>query len=849
MGLLFADTSSSGDFQAKAETALLHKLGCQACPLKQEPGRMSATGVARPLVYMLGVSPIRGDVERSEHFSGEAGDMVYRWIPKKFKPHLRWNNIVNSFVPKNQAPTAVALECCRPRVVKDIEEAKPKAIFGFGNAPLHWVSGFHGIQHWRGRRMPVQVGTHVCWYYAFSDPAELLRFARDNGGDFGSEDERMFMFDMRQAFADVEDGLEKPVIHTETIARANVECITDIRQIESALRWASQQPEVGLDYETNGLRPYATGAKILTAGVGTLEKAYAFPIHHPGAHYTKQQVADVIDLWTRFLLRASCVKVVHNLAFELEWSGFFFGTEVLRARPWQDTATAAAIIDERRGKQKPGPFSLEFLVQQYFGINLKKLSNIDRARLETTPLDKVLSYQGMDAKYHHGLWRKLWEEIQRLGLEHPYELAVRRVPTVTLSQLKGVPVDQERIKVLGKKYGGKVDAALGVIEGLDVIRDFKKVKGRAFNPQSNPDILYVFDDMLKRPEVRVVDKYTKVEKRSADESVLLQIEHPLSSALIELRSASGTKSKYIDALALGVEGTTLWSDGLLHCQFNTFFAETSRLSCEWPNLQNFPKRSAETKEVRSSVRAAAGCHVLAFDYGQIEARVIAMFTNDKRFVKALWDRYDVHQEWAERIAHEYPARVGGKKFLKDKKAMKTFRTDVKNQWTFPLFFGAKDTSVASYLKIPINVVRPLVREFWKQFSGVHDWQVLQLEAYRELGYTESLTGRRRHGPMSVNQIYNSPVQGTAAEIVLDAMCRLSETQDQRLQPEINIHDDLTFLRVPEKDIDVIAEKIIGMMLQVPFEWAHIVPITVEMSLGKNWADMEEIGNYSSDTWK
>ena len=181
--------------------------------------------------------------------------------------------------------------------------------------------------------------------------------------------------------------------------------------------------------------------------------------------------------------------------------------------------------------------------------------------------------------------------------------------------------------------------------------------------------------------------------------------------------------------------------------------------------------------------------------------------------------------------------------------MKTFRTDVKNQWTFPLFFGAKDTSVASYLKIPINVVRPLVREFWKQFSGVHDWQVLQLEAYRELGYTESLTGRRRHGPMSVNQIYNSPVQGTAAEIVLDAMCRLSETQDQRLQPEINIHDDLTFLRVPEKDIDVIAEKIIGMMLQVPFEWAHIVPITVEMSLGKNWADMEEIGNYSSDTWK
>ncbi len=120
-----------------------------------------------------------------------------------------------------------------------------------------------------------------------------------------------------------------------------------------------------------------------------------------------------------------------------------------------------------------------------------------------------------------------------------------------------------------------------------------------------------------------------------------------------------------------------------------------------------------------------------------------------------------------------------------------------------------------------------------------------------------MTGRRRHGPMTSNQLINAPVQGTAAEIVLDAMSRLSETNDPMLQPELNIHDDLTWLRVPERIADELAEKIIDMMINVPFKWAHVVPIAVEMSMGKNWCDMEEIkdGNgktlsvYSSDTWR
>ncbi len=361
--------------------------------------------------------------------------------------------------------------------------------------------------------------------------------------------------------------------------------------------------------------------------------------------------------------------------------------------------------------------------------------------------------------------------------------------------------------------------------------------------------------MLKRPECQVYDKKKHTDRMSVDESVLEQIKHPLSKLILDLRKASRSLSTYVDPLREGSE--ILYPDGLLHATFNTYYAETGRLSCEDPNLQNWPKRDAEQKELRRPVGALRPDQsMLSFDYGQIEARVIAMATKDKAFCKSLWENYDVHMEWARRIAEDYPERIGGEAMLDDKKAMKDFRTDIKNQWTFPLFFGARLESAAGYLGIPDNIIRPHYNAFWKQFYGVKDWQEEQLEFYHKYGYVECLTGRRRHGPMSVNMVYNSPIQGTACEIVMDAMCRLYETGDPELQPEIQVHDDLTWFRVEDSRLDIVAEKAMNILLDVSFPWVN-VPITIEMSKGKNWMPwhednnpdgMKEFGTFSSADW-
>jgi DNA polymerase I len=239
---------------------------------------------------------------------------------------------------------------------------------------------------------------------------------------------------------------------------------------------------------------------------------------------------------------------------------------------------------------------------------------------------------------------------------------------------------------------------------------------------------------------------------------------------------------------------------------------------------------------------------LELDYGQIEARVIAMFSRDKTFVKALWERYDVHMEWAQRLAKAYPDRIGGRNNINDKAIMKTFRNDVKNQFVFPLFFGATITKASNELNIPIDSLKPVYEEFWNTFSGVKDYQDNMEREYKKKGYVECLTGRRRRAPLSYNQIVNSPIQGTASDIVVDGMNRLSELDVWDYQANLNIHDSLTFILNDDSEFDTHTEIIIKEMLNCRFPWI-CVPLVVEASVSTdNWAHMEPIGDFASDEW-
>src|ERR1035437_9952513 len=442
-----------------SDLALLHQMECRACPLNNTVGgKMAPTGAEHPLIYVLGAGPDQDDIEEQKHFAGERGQLLRAHIPRKFKDSIRFNNITRS-QSFSVIPEQVSVECCRPSVRSDIENTRPKIILGFGNLPLVWMSGFSGVVLWRGRRMPVKVGIHTCWYYPMLDLDDLLKWRRNDG--VGSEEERMFKFDMKRAFEEVET-LPKPIVHSVADVRRGVEIITEggtkgVAQVKEALAWATEQPVIGIDYETNMLHAMAAGAKILSAAIATGERAIAFSFDHPESQWSKLERLEVGELWKKFLREARGIKAVHNLSFEMAWTGTHFGQDLIRAGEWGDTSTQACILDERKGKQKPGCFSLEFLVQQYFGFNLKKLAGVDRKNLSETPIEAVLQYNAPDAKYHCLLWEKQAIEIKKEGLEEAAALGLRRVPACVLAQLKGVPVDQKEVHRLQIKYADLLD--------------------------------------------------------------------------------------------------------------------------------------------------------------------------------------------------------------------------------------------------------------------------------------------------------------------------------------------------------------------------------------------------------
>lgn len=287
------------------------------------------------------------------------------------------------------------------------------------------------------------------------------------------------------------------------------------------------------------------------------------------------------------------------------------------------------------------------------------------------------------------------------------------------------------------------------------------------------------------------------------------------------------------------------------------FAHTRRTTSDDPNGQNYPAHYDDGKEIRSQIYVIddtdnSPMSLVKCDYGQIEARVIAMASKDKFLCDALWERYDVHQEWAERLAYAYPNHyiIGGKKFIKDKDVMKKFRQETKNNFVFPSFFNAGAYTVSGYIKIPLEIIEKQLNDFWKIFEGVKAWQEDTINFYNDYGYVELLTGFRRRAPFDITKIVNTPIQGTASDIVIQAMNRCSElaqkTNRWQLQPRKNIHDDLTF-GLYDDTIEENMEEILDIMLIPEYDFIN-VPISVEVEIGRNWYSMETVGDFFSDKW-
>lgn len=831
---------------------------CKTCPNNRKKDRQvhfEPTGSETPDVYFLGASPTEDAVENEAHFADEYGEFLLDCIPGRYHDQVAFGYSIQC-ITAGQDPTQVETECCRKRVEADIAKCKPKIVVGVGHIPLRFIVDHYGIVNWRGRRVPVSIGGHKCWYYSILAPDFVIKKRRRRGrGGAPQEGEldHIFRLDLRRLFWELKEGLPEPVIEDPSKYYSNLTIIDgsggqrDLDKLEKALRSLEDEKDLGIDIETVNLRPYKDKSRILTIAVGTYENTVAFPLEHPGGWKTKRFREEAWDLLYDFLLHSG-TKIAHNLEFEQEWLSYYLGNEVLRGTKWGDTMAQVYLMDNRKQMH-----SLEVATLVYLGFNLKAIMGhtMDMAHLDLEPIDRVLRYNALDTKYTHRLFKTLQQPMTKRELDWSYDHLIRLSPTLVLAQQAGIRPNQEKLAHYQTDLSAKLTDVTARIHLTNEAKRYKRVTGKTLVPSGNKELERLFGEILGRPEGKKAGG-----KYGTDEDILKSMpadEVPLAPLILEYRNYAKTLSTYVDGILKITD-----PDGLIHTNYSSKYTATGRLSSSNPNTQNFPKR--KNKHVRTVIGAPEGGWIVSADYGQIEARVLGMLSEDQNFCDALWNDYDVHLEWSKICAEAHDGGLWAQ--IRDEnpdadeaKHLKIYRGTIKNGLVFPWFYGASMYSVAKVLGIPDDKMKKLYDKFWLTFAGVKKWQDTLVSFYEKHGYVKTATGRRRWGPLTLNELINMPIQGTASDIVTNGMCQLSELElvsgrdIAKTQARLNIHDDLTFYimdDILDETIDVIAKGMCFSPLET-FDFIN-VPISIEVEIGRDWGTQKEYGVYNSTEW-
>lgn len=822
MGFFKIETSGTRA-EARVSDSASGKTGCDACPLKADwprlkSPRMPPSGnLESGDILVLGEAPGQDEDRQNMQFVGRSGRFLDDHIPKQFDDRLVFQNAVRCRPENNRAPTLREMHACSPYLEEDVAKLKIKAILGVGNAPLQKFFPDARIGKIHGLKFPVKLGSRHVWFYPVHHPAFLLR--QESEYRNGSPALPVFRADIRTFWKQV-DTWEPPNVldlhpRQVTLCRSREEAEGFLRGMHEPL---------AVDIETTCLRPYMRGAQILSAAFSDGTTTIAFPISHP----------DAINDWGLPLLLETVARrrwVAHNVAMELAWFRFF-GPEHAYLN-YDDTMALGRLAHDRAEM-----LSLEDMSVLHLGCNVKDLSKIVVTRLKEYPVNDVLRYNGLDVLATRPIYDRLISRVDKEG----YRRFLDAIDSTVGMELRGLPISQEVARQFKQQWGPMRERGQREAQNYYEAREFTRVHGVPFNISSSTHIGQALTEFAK------IDlPTTQSGVYSTEEKVLAPYRqsNPLVDAVLSYREATKLESTYIDPI---LDAPNQFVDDKIHPTFTVMFTATARLSSRYPNIQNVPRR--KHGEIRRIVMPPSGHIFLAYDYGQLEVRVLAMASKDPRLIEAIIQRTDMHVYWRDKLLVLYPdyrhhaAQRAGEDADKipEKKLMKIMRDTVKNEFVFASFYGSTPPSCSKRMGVPLDIMEELANQFWGEFQGVDAWIKDRRREYEKTGDSYTLTGRRRHGIMSGNEPINNPIQGTAADIVTAAMNELTqysrEIGNDYFHPRINIHDDLVFI-IPETDeiytyINTIREK----MVKVRWPW-QIVPLMVEGRAGDNWHALEE----------
>jgi DNA polymerase-1 len=435
-------------------------------------------------------------------------------------------------------------------------------------------------------------------------------------------------------------------------------------------------------------------------------------------------------------------------------------------------------------------------------------------------LERAMEYSCEDSEVTLKLMSILGKQLQSDMNQARFEqLEMKLLPVLMDMEWNGIRIDVDFFREMSDKFSAQLK---------EIEEEIYGEAGMEFNINSPQQLGYVLFEKLQLP---VQKKTTKTKAYSTDVKVLEKLSslpYKMPKLILRYRTLSKLKSTYLDALVKMVNPNT----GRIHTSFNQTVTATGRLSSSNPNLQNIPIRGEEGRAIRTGFVAEEGHQLLSADYSQVELKVFAHYSKDPVFMGAFKREEDIHSRTASEILGV------------NIDAVTPEMRRIAKAINFGIIYGMGPQRLGEELGIDAKIARDYISSYYERYQGVVKYREETIASAKQNGFVTTLFNRRRYLPdinhknrviraEAERMAINTPIQGTAADLIKKAMINIRERllrENFKTKMLLQVHDELVF-EVPEDEIDAISP-----VIREEMEEVHElqVPLKVDIHVGRNW---------------
>ena len=608
---------------------------------------------------------------------------------------------------------------------------------------------------------------------------------------------------------------ERPRVEEEKI-NSNYELVLNEKDLDKWIKKANKAKTVAVDTETTGLN--YMDAKLVGVSLSTkLGEAAYIPFGHAKEEGIKQlSEKTVLEKLKPFLEDEKKKIIGQNIKFDrniLAQHGVKLGPIK------QDTMLMSYILDAsatRHNLDALAKFYLNYKTTTFEEVAGKGVKQIS---FDQVPLKLAGNYASEDADITLRLYEKLYPLLNKqTSLKKLAEdIEIPLIDVLSDMEQAGTLVNSKVLEAQSKDLGKRL---------IKLEEEAYEIAGEEFNLGSTKQLREIFFDKLEYPVI----KKTPGGQPSTDENVLQQLaeDYELPKVLLEHRTLSKLKSTYTDKLPLQISENS----GRVHTSFHQAITTTGRLSSSDPNLQNIPIRTEDGRRIRQAFEASKNNELISADYSQIELRIMAHLSEDKGLIKAFNNNEDIHSLTASEV------------FLVEQNAVTPDLRRNAKAINFGLIYGISAFGLGKQLGINRNLAAEYMAMYFAKYPGVKDYMESIKQSARDLGYIETLFGRRLYlrdinagngirRQAAERAAINAPVQGTAADIMKIAMINMHQgLKKAKLDAKmtLQVHDELIIESPPGE-----TKEVVDLLKKSMSEAAKLkVPLVVDVGIGNNW---------------